>query len=124
LVLEHGFLVRRSLPVHFVRGHVDKALDVVDFRALQEDVRPQNVVLREGEGVAEAVVHVGLGRKVHDRVNLFLFKYVVHEVRGTDVALDKLVVFVVLDFVQILQTGAVVQSVQVDLKWWKRQAAP
>jgi hypothetical protein len=61
---------------------------------------------------------------VHDRVNLFLFKHVVHEVRGTDVALDKLVVFVVLDFVQILQTGAVVQSVEVDLIWWKRQAAP
>lgn len=44
------------------------------LRALQQNVRAVDVVLSELEGVAEGVVHVRLGRKMEDRVDLFLSK--------------------------------------------------
>ena len=54
--------------------------------------------------------------EMHDGVNLLLLKHVIHQLRGTNVALYELVVFIVLDLVQVLQTGAIVKSVQVHLK--------
>ena len=48
------------------------------------------VVHGERQRVAEAVVHVGLCCKVHDRVDLLRLQHMNDEVGGLDVALDKL----------------------------------
>ena len=51
------------------------------LRALQQNVRAVDVVLGELEGVSEGVVHVRLGSKVEDRVDIFLPEDVRDKVR-------------------------------------------
>ena len=48
-------------------------------------VCPHDVVLRECEGVPEAVVHVRLRREVHDGIDLLGAQHVLHEVGRADV---------------------------------------
>jgi len=84
----------------------------MDLRTLQQHKGPQNVVLGEGKGVSELC----LRGEVRDSIDLLLLKHVVDQLRGTNDALHELVVSIVLDLVQVLQAGAVVQSVQVHLE--------
>ena len=68
-----------------------EALDGAELLgALKQDVRAHDVVVREGEAVAERVVDVRLRRKMYDGVYLLLPQDVRDEVAGADVALDKL----------------------------------
>ena len=46
----------------------------------------------EDEGVPEGVVHVRLGREVHDSVHVLVFDDIVQQVRRIDVTLDEFVV--------------------------------
>ena len=57
---------------------------------LQHDVRAYNIVLCEGEAVAERVVDVGLGGKVKHSVYILRLHYICHEVYAGNIALDKL----------------------------------
>mmetsp|Transcript_13701 Transcript_13701/g.51083 ORF Transcript_13701/g.51083 Transcript_13701/m.51083 type:complete len:389 (+) Transcript_13701:155-1321(+) len=116
LVLEHGLRVEGlALAVHLIGGHVDEAPDLSKvLRAFQQHVRAHDVVVRELEGVAEAVVHVRLRGEVHDRVDVVLRKDVHHKVAAEDVALHELVVGALLDLFQILRAAAVVDLVHVD----------
>lgn len=58
------------LAVDLIGTHVNEALDAGDLGRLQQHVGAQNVVLGELEGVSEGVVDVGLGREVHNSINL------------------------------------------------------
>jgi len=84
----------------------------MDLRTLQQHKGPQNVALGEGKGVSELY----LRGEVHDSVDLLLLKHVADRFRGTNVAPHDLVAFIVLDLVQFLQAGAIVQSVQAHLE--------
>lgn len=104
-----------ALSVHFVGGDVDESFHAaVGLGRLEEDVRPEDVALGEVEGVAEAVVDVGLGGKVHDGVDLLFGHDVGDEVGGGDVALDEFEVFEAGDVVEVGEAGAVVEFVVDD----------
>jgi len=81
---------------------------------LQQDVGSVNVGLGEGEGVAEGVVNVCLGGEVHHGIDLLLREDVVDEVGTLDVALDELEIGQILDILQILEAGAVIELVVND----------
>lgn len=102
-----GHKFAQSICTHLVRADVDEALDAGQFRGLEQHVRAEDVVLRELERVTEGVVDVGLGREVHDRVDLLRLQHEVHQVGAADVALHELVVGVVLDLVEVGQARAV-----------------
>jgi len=78
-------------------------------------MRPQNIVLRERERVPKAIVHVGLRGEVHDGVYLLLLQHIVDQVRGADVPFHELVVFVVLDLIEVFEARAVIQSIEIHL---------
>mmetsp|Transcript_5044 Transcript_5044/g.11863 ORF Transcript_5044/g.11863 Transcript_5044/m.11863 type:complete len:377 (-) Transcript_5044:10-1140(-) len=113
VLLAHGVLVGFALPVYLVRGHVHEALDSMNLRRLQKNVRAVDVVLRELERVAEGVVDMRLGGEVHDGVDLLRLEDVVHQVGRADIALDELVVRAVVQAVQVLQAGHVIELVEV-----------
>ena len=61
----------------------------VSQTGLPQQAASARVVHGEGHGVAKAVVHMRLRRKVHDGVNLLCLQHVHNQVRGLDVALDE-----------------------------------
>lgn len=81
---------------------------------LEEDVCPVDIGLGEVERVAEAVVHVGLGGKVHDGVDALFGHDVGDEVGGGDVAFNEFEVFEAVDFVEVGEAGAVIEFVVDD----------
>lgn len=90
-VLQQIIIVRSRLAVYLVGAHADESLDLDRrmIRALQEDMRPEHVVDREGQRVAEAQVHVRLDREVEDRIELLGLQRIEHVRVAADVAVDK-----------------------------------
>lgn len=70
-----------------------------------------DVGLGEGEGVTERVVNVGLGGEMHHGIDLLLREDVVDEVGTLDVALDELEIGQILDVLEIVKAGAVIELV-------------
>lgn len=111
--LSHGLGIEVfSLSVHLVGGHVDEATDgVAVFGRLEQDVGAVDVGLGEGEGVTERVVNVGLGGEMHHGIDLLLGEDVVDEVGTLDVALDELEIGQILEVLEIVEAGAVIELV-------------
>ena len=58
--------------------------------------------LCELERVSKGVIHMSLCGEMHDGVNLLCFQDIAYKLRAADIALHKLVIRVILDFVKIL----------------------
>ena len=85
--------VFRILPVHLVGADVHEFIDASVFqRALQEDVGAVHVGHRELQRRTEALVHVGLGRKVEYGVDVVMFESLENHHRVADVPTDENVV--------------------------------
>lgn len=111
--LSHGLGVEVfTLAVHLVGGHVDETTDsVAVLGRLEQDVGAVDVGLGECEGVTERVVNVSLGGEMHNGVDLLLLEDVVDEVGTLDVALDELEIGQILDVLEIVEAGAVIELV-------------
>lgn len=86
----------------------------VDFGCLEKDMGAIDVALGEVERVTEGVVHVRLGGKVHDGINVLFGHNIRYEVRAADVSLDKFEVLEARYFLKVGETGAVVELVVDD----------
>mmetsp|Transcript_10542 Transcript_10542/g.31745 ORF Transcript_10542/g.31745 Transcript_10542/m.31745 type:complete len:393 (-) Transcript_10542:95-1273(-) len=125
-LVEAHLCTHAGLTVHLVCADVDESLDLaVHAGGLKQHVRAVGVVQRECQTVPEGVVHVCLGCKVHNGVNLFCLQYVADEVCALDVCLHKLEVRVIPALVQVVLGRAVVQLVHNDdLVVWVLSAEP
>ena len=83
----------------------------VTFGRLEENMCAKDVTLGKVEGVPEAIIHVRLGGKVHDGVNLLFDHDVGDKVGGGDVSLDEFEVFEAGNVVEVGEAGAVVEFV-------------
>ncbi len=93
-------LLRQALPV--------------EFGGLEEAEGAHHVGLREGEGVLDGAVHMALGGKVDDAVDVLVLHQLVDTVEVADVHTDELIVGLVLDVLEIGQVAGVGQLVEVD----------
>ena len=108
--------------VHLVRGDVVEALPFVLLRealpirlgGLQHGQRADDIGLREGEGVLDGTVHMGLRREVDHAVHLLFLHQGEHALEVADVHLDEPVVGPVLDVLEIREIARVGELVQVD----------
>mmetsp|Transcript_21328 Transcript_21328/g.32151 ORF Transcript_21328/g.32151 Transcript_21328/m.32151 type:complete len:285 (-) Transcript_21328:260-1114(-) len=83
-----------SLSIHFIRRDMNESLDsFVDLGSLEKDVGAIDVALGEVERITKGVVHVRLGSKVHDGINVLFGHNIRYEVRTADVSLDEFEVF-------------------------------
>ena len=104
-----------AFSIDLIGGNVNESLErLAVFGALEEDVGSVDIGVSERQRVTERVVDVGLGGKMHDGVNFFFQKRIVHNIGYRDITLDKLEVGQVLELVKILETTAVVQTVEND----------
>lgn len=91
---------------------MNESLDsFVDLGCLEKDMGAIDVALGEVERVTEGVVHVRLGGKVHDGINVLFGHNIRYEVRTADVPLDKFEVFEARYYLEVGETGAVVELV-------------
>ena len=113
VVLHHRIGVEVfAFTIDFIRGNMNETLDGrTTLGALQKHVGSVDIGVRKGKGVSEGVVHMSLGCEVHDGVDGFLLEDVADKVRGANVALHKLEVGQVFEFIQIRETRAIVELV-------------
>ena len=91
---------------------MDESLDsFVDLGCLEEDVGAVDVALGEVERVTEGVIHVSLGGKVHDGINVLFCHHIRYKVRTADISLDEFEVLETRHFLEVGETGAIVQLV-------------
>mmetsp|Transcript_38583 Transcript_38583/g.62246 ORF Transcript_38583/g.62246 Transcript_38583/m.62246 type:complete len:249 (+) Transcript_38583:1766-2512(+) len=107
-------VVAGVLTVDLIGADVDEALDLlfVSSGNFQHHVCAEDVCLGEGDGIPKGQVHMGLGCKMHDRVDLLCFHDEVEQVDGSNVSLDELEIRLALHFGEVLQARAGFQAVQ------------
>mmetsp|Transcript_2458 Transcript_2458/g.5075 ORF Transcript_2458/g.5075 Transcript_2458/m.5075 type:complete len:338 (+) Transcript_2458:1664-2677(+) len=104
-----------SFSIDFIGGNMNESFDGrAHFGGFQENVRAINVGLCKGKRVSERVVDMGLCRKVHNGINLFLSKNIRNQVGGRNVTLDKFEIRQVEQLFQVGQTGTIVEVVVND----------
>ena len=74
----------------------------------------ENIVVRELERVPERIVDVGLGSKMHNRINVLFPENICDQIRGRNIALYELIVRQAGNLFEVGYAGAVVKAVKVD----------
>ena len=94
---------------------MEEALYCPDFgRTLEQNVRSQDVVPSEVEGVAKAKIDMGLGSKMEYRIDLELAE-TLHYVRPTrNVAVEEAEIGTVFEHSRVVSGATVVQLVERD----------
>ena len=95
----------RVFSIDLVGGNVHKELELLacETRHLEQSVGSQRVGASKLNAVAKAIVHVRLGSKMKNRINLVLREEMTQKVSRQDVALDKLKVGSILNAIEVLQ---------------------
>lgn len=108
--------------IHLIGRDVIEALALVflrerlpvEFSGLKKGERTHDVGASEGERILDGAVHVTLGRKVDDAINLLVLHQLVEGIEVADVHLDELVVRLVLDVLEVSEVAGISQLVEVD----------
>ncbi len=101
-----------SFTIHLVSRNVYKPLDCFAYLCtFKKHVSAVNVRVGEGEGISERVVNMGLGSEVENCIDLLLPQHIAHQIRCSNITLDELVIRQALEFAQILQARAIVQTI-------------
>ena len=109
-------------PVDFVGADVVEELALpplgerrpIRLCGLQQGEGAHDVGAGEGEGVRNAAVHVALGGKVDDAIDMLLFHEVEYALEVADVHLDKAVVRRILNVPQVGKVAGIGEFVYID----------
>ena len=108
--------------IHLVGGDLVEALALVPLGealpiglgGLEQGEGAHHIGLSEGEGVLDAAVHVALGCQMDDAVHMFFLHQLQDALKVADVHLDKLVVGLVFNVLQVGQVTGIGELIQID----------
>mmetsp|Transcript_117464 Transcript_117464/g.339598 ORF Transcript_117464/g.339598 Transcript_117464/m.339598 type:complete len:231 (+) Transcript_117464:433-1125(+) len=101
-----------SFSVHFIGRNVHKPTNgLANLGTFQQDVSSVNVGMSKGKGVTEGVIDVRLSGKVQNRINLFFAQDIRNQIFRRNISLDEFEVGQVVEFTQVIQTRAVIQTI-------------
>ena len=108
--------------VHLVGGDVVETLTLVFLREtlpvrlgrLEHGQGADDIGAGEGERILDGAVHMGFRREVDDAVHVVFGDDLQHRVEVADVGLDKGVVGLFLDILEVRKVAGIGQLVQVD----------
>ena len=120
----HKEAVRTQSAVHLIGGHLQVLLALFPslgigvvpclLGALQQVDSAHHVALHKDLGVLDGAVHMALGGKVDDIVEIVLCKQALHQLLVADVALHEHMAGVALHVLQVFQIARVGQLIQID----------
>ena len=86
----------------------------IEFGSLKERQCTHHIGAGKGEGVLDATVYMALCSQVDDTIDLLLLHEFIKSLEVADIHLDKLIVGLVLDILQVGQVARVGQLIDVD----------
>ena len=120
----HKEAVCAQSAVHLIGGHLQVLLALFPslgigvipclLGALQQVDSAHHVALHKDLGVLDGAVHMALGGKVDDVVEIVLCKQALHQLLIADVALHEHMAGVALHVLQVFQIARVGQLIQID----------
>ena len=120
----HKEAVRTQSAVHLIGGHLQVLLALFPglgigvvpclLGALQQVDGAHHVALHKNFGVLDGAVHMALGGKVDDVVEIVLCKQALHQLLVADIALHEHMAGVALHVLQVFQIACVGQLIQID----------
>ena len=122
-LIEKGIFIIRQRTVHLIRGHMQELFTLLEsavrqlpglLGTVQHHRRPQHIGLDKDLGIADTAVHMALGSKMHDSVDIILRKDLANRFLVTDIGLYKGIVLPVLHIFQVLQIARIGQGIHVD----------
>ena len=120
----HKEAVRAQSAVHLIGGHLQVLLALFPslgigvvpclLGALQQVDGAHHVALHKNFGVLDGAVHVALGGKVDDVIEIVLLEQAFHQLLVADIALHEHMAGVALHVLQVFQIAGVGQLIQID----------
>ena len=120
----HKEAVRTQSAVHLIGGHLQVLLALFPslgigvvpclLGALQQVDGAHHVALHKDLGILDGAVHMALGGKVDDVVEIVLCKQALHQLLIADIALHEHMAGVALHVLQVFQIACVGQLIQID----------
>ena len=112
-------LIQLQFAVHFIGGDVVEALALpvaipVPASSLQQAESAHDIRAGEGEGVLDRAVHMALGGKVNNAVDIVLLHDGAHALEVADVGLHEGVVRLVLDVLKVSEVAGISERIEVD----------
>ena len=86
----------------------------IEFGCLEEGECPHHVSTSKSEWVFDGAVNMRFSCKVDDAINMLILHQLVEGIKVADVHLDKLVVGLVLDVLQVCEVTRIRQLVEVN----------
>jgi hypothetical protein len=94
---------------------VDESVDLfVQSAALEQRVRPHDIVSCKLEAIPEGIIHVRLRRKMHNRIDRMRFQDMDHKFRVIDITLVVFIIHVLRE--DILRIATVIHPINIDNK--------